>query len=318
MPRSDGRSSMDSEAAAFHRRIARMDEQLRRLQNHDFRPQLRGLSSSLPAPRQPLTRPGEDCSLPLPRRLLDSPGCRLSASWAASPVRNESPEQADSPLATRLADSDAFRAREQQLLSELAESQAALEKMASLVHDREEQIRRLAVSSPPEPRRDPTAEAIGGSSAEQTVRDRARVEVLRAELQERDLEVRMLRSSEKAAERRAAEQMRAARLELAETRRQQEILGLEIREAELHRQRAERAPLQLLLQPPADASPEEKRERLREAVQALKQLVQDLALEVPPEPREPKPEEIHRMPCIPEEESPVSVSPVSPVSPPCG
>ena len=57
---------------------------------------------------------------------------------------------------------------------------------------------------------------------EQCVRERAKCEVLRAELAERDVEIQRLRASERATEQRAAEELRCARLELAETRRQQE------------------------------------------------------------------------------------------------
>eukprot|EP00931_Biecheleriopsis_adriatica_P011396 TRINITY_DN11248_c0_g1_i2.p1 TRINITY_DN11248_c0_g1~~TRINITY_DN11248_c0_g1_i2.p1 ORF type:complete len:574 (+),score=134.43 TRINITY_DN11248_c0_g1_i2:46-1767(+) len=192
--------------------------------------------------------------------------------------------------------------REQELVAELRESRQALEKMASLLRERDAQLHHLSCRAAEleegkleatvarasktfmPASRSTSPDGARRRHAEQAVRDRARAEVLRAELAERDLEVQMLREAEASVEQRAAEELRAARVELAETRRQQEVLGLEIQEAELHQRRqwaasqnGERPPLLQLLGLPPGAPPEAKRERLREAVLALKEVVHELS-----------------------------------------
>ena len=254
--------------------------------------------------------------------------CSSSSQWL--------PEQTGQSLRMERElrpETDGRSKRELELQTELNDSRRALEKMAHMLHDRDEQLR-LAESrrpaatqaaEPPQnqraspalsPRRDaPSFQSP--QSAEQSVRERAKCEVLRTELAERDLEVARLRASERATERRAAEELRCARLELAETRRQQEILGLEIHEAELLRQRdVAGRPLMELLGFSAHAPPEAKRERLAEAVATLKQLVEELTA---PEPHAFGAEAISQSPCgkmpsIPEEDSPASCS-ASPCSP---
>ncbi|CAE8682369.1 unnamed protein product, partial [Polarella glacialis] len=271
------------EKEAFARKMARMDEQLRRLKEHDWRPaQLRGeglaatLQASAPSTsslrdrlpgtlgrqlRSPLTR-----SLDLPARATTpppslsatsppgvflwpktsslSPSRKTSSSSNCSPTgRREghvlpaSPRKSDAELSGLVAS-----ALEQQLRSELRACNESLQKMASLLSDRDEQLRSLELRvRSPEDAQQSVAIARNGLGSpdtarrqlEQAVRDRARVEVLRAELAERDLEVEMMRESERSVERRATEELRAAGLEILETRRQQEILGLEIQEAEL-------------------------------------------------------------------------------------
>ena len=147
--------------------------------------------------------------------------------------------------------------KEQELQTELNDSRRALEKMAHMLHDREEQLRlaesrkpaaqvgaespdakaaKPSASSPPESTQSAqntqgtqgtqsTQSTQSMQSIEQAVRERAKCEVLRAELAERDVEIQRLRASERATEKRAAEELRSARLELAETRRQQEPWG---------------------------------------------------------------------------------------------
>lgn len=355
MPLLKGRmvGGSQEETDVFNRRIARMDEQLRRLQSRDWRP------AKFRTAGKPLTRPGEsghqswdDVMSPLRPRMLGE----------ASPISNRSEQDGESPGSDRLphghdgatasagsagssevetsapseAQAAAFRLREQQLLSELVESRREVEKITELLHDREEQIRRLAVCSPPSDRRGTDRTDACCAATEQQ---------LRAELAERERQVAALQQSERLAERRAAQQLHEARLEMAETRRQQEILSLEMQEAEL--QRRERchaasamsgsgASLLQMMRLPPEAPAELKRAHLKEAVMALKQLVQELTLNELPEAsgaHSAQPRSVEQrqetclaqadsldttmstmgtMPCIPEEDSECSGSPCSP------
>lgn len=330
------------ETDVFNRRIARMEEQLRRLQSRDWRP------AKFRTAGKPLTRPGEshgqgwdDVMSPLRPRML--------GSSEASPISNRSEQDGESPGSDRLppdghdgatasagssevetsapseAQAAAFRLREQQLLSELVESRKEVEKITGLLHDREEQIRRLAMCSPPSERRGADRTDACCAATEQQ---------LRAEL----AEVAALQQSERLAERRAAQQLHEARVEMAETRRQQEILSLEMQEAELQRrERCSGASLLQMMRLPPEAPAELKRAHLKEAVMALKQLVQELTLNELPESSgahsaQPRSAVEHRqetcsaqvdsldttmstmgtMPCIPEEDSECSGSPCSP------
>lgn len=343
MPLLKGRmGGSQEEADVFNRRIARMDEQLRRLQSRDWRP------AKFRAAK-PLTRPGEsqgwdDVMSPLRPRMLGE----------ASPISNRSEQDGESPGSDRLpaapdagsagssevetsapseAQLAAFRLREEQLLSELLESRKEVEEITGLLHDREEQIRRLAVCSPPSDSRGADRTDACCAATEQQLRE---------ELAERERQVASLQQSERLAERRAAQQLHEARLEMAETRRQQEILSLEMQEAEL--QRRERchaaavsgsgASLLQMMRLPPEAPAELKRAHLKEAVMALKQLVQELTLNELPEPSgasaQPRSVEQRQetclaqadsldttmstmgtMPCIPEEDSECSGSPCS-------
>jgi len=291
----------------------------------------------------------------------------------ASPISNRSEQDGESPGSDRLphghdgatasagsagssevetsapseAQAAAFRLREQQLLSELVESRREVEKITELLHDREEQIRRLAVCSPPSDRRGTDRTDACCAATEQQ---------LRAELAERERQVAALQQTERLAERRAAQQLHEARLEMAETRRQQEILSLEMQEAELQRRErchaasamsGERchaasamsgsgASLLQMMRLPPEAPAELKRAHLKEAVMALKQLVQELTLNELPEAsgaHSAQPRSVEQrqetclaqadsldttmstmgtMPCIPEEDSECSGSPCSP------
>ena len=359
-------SSLVEEKDAFSKNMTRMSEQLRRLREHDWRPvQYRDTLATRtkpeePRPRSLLTRPGNS-SNDLGGRRLDvlsgSAAQELLKEWMSgtSSTHTACSSSAVSPPSTTHSCSSSSRwlpeqecmlrterdsqphddlrpsKKEMELQSELNDSRRALEKMANMLHDREEQLRlaearrsparsatgqKTSPASSPRPAQSPQS----SQSVEQSVRESAKCEVLRAELAERDLEVQRLRVSERATEKRATEELRCARLELAETRRQQEILGLEIHEAELLHQCREpptpsRRPLMELLGLSANAPPEAKRERLAEAVAALKQLVEELT--APPEQEVFEDRVFHsagKMPAIPEEDSPGSHS-TSPCSP---
>ncbi|CAE7836213.1 unnamed protein product [Symbiodinium sp. CCMP2592] len=337
---------------AFARNVARMTQQLLRYREHDWRPvQYRdALAATAPAR---LEEPEAEEPKPRSRMLVRRPGSlsaeerKVGASAPDPPVMSGaellqellkectlgkqqlcgagSPAPSRSSSSSRLpeqasSERHAESKKELELQTELNESRRALEKMAHMLHDREEQLRlaekRLppavpaaAAGSPP-PKLSPRMAAKESiEQIEQCVRERAKCEVLRAELAERDVEIQRLRASERATEQRAAEELRCARLELAETRRQQEILGLEIHEAELLRQRPR--PLMELLGLPPKATPEAKRERLGEAVATLKLLVEELTAADAPE-REACFEAFSGMPPIPEEDSQGSMSPCSP------
>eukprot|EP00434_Breviolum_minutum_P029525 symbB.v1.2.026106.t1/scaffold2578.1/size75865/7 len=266
-----GRSCLEEETEVFNRRIARMDEQLRRLQTRDWRPpKFRTKEGKQRNPSESGLRAwagSNFASISTPLRQ------RIPASEAASPISNRSEDESPSSRPSREASTEvdtsatseaqaAFLLREQQLLMELSESQGEVAKLANLVQDREEQIRRLAVCSPS----DRTARTEA-STAEQ---------LLRAELTEREREVEALRQAECTVERHAAQELRKAKVEMAETRRQQEILALEMQEAELQKRSDGASLLQMLRSPEAPA--ELKRAHLKEAVIALKQLVQELTL----------------------------------------
>ncbi|CAK9009245.1 unnamed protein product [Durusdinium trenchii] len=339
--KSVGVRCLEEETEIFNRRLARMDEQLRRLQNHDWRPKnFRAKHGKVPLVR------AEESHLELGASQVASP-LRSSApsSEASSSAPGLSPGEAGSSSQAVLSESsavttsasagaaalEAAQQREQQLRTELAAARQEVEQMSSLVQDREQQIRRLAVDSSPES--DQTRHHPDDTA-----------EMLRAELAEREREVATLRQAECLVERQAAAQLRQARVELAETRRQQEILGLEMQEAEIQRREAQSSAtsglsLLQMLRLPQEAPAEVKRAHLREAVVALKQLVQELssneepvhhgppcselrsALEPPhPPPAMVKVESVETticsMPSIPEEDSACSSSPCSPAADP--
>ncbi|CAE7528005.1 unnamed protein product [Symbiodinium sp. CCMP2456] len=358
---------------AFARNVARMTQQLLRYREHDWRPvQYRdALAATAPARLEEREEPDEP--KPRSRMLVRRPGSlsaeerKVVASTPDPPGMSGaellqallkectlgkqqlcgagSPAPSHSSSSSRLPEQEPVSRerhteskKELELQTELNESRRALEKMALMLHDREEQLRlaekrpavqaqatqatqasqaiQAAAGSPP-PKMSPRMAAKESiEQIEQCVRERAKCEVLRAELAERDVEIQRLRASERATEQRAAEELHCARLELAETRRQQEswlkaweILGLEIHEAELLRQRPR--PLLELLGLPPKATPEAKRERLAEAVATLKLLVEELTAAEAPE-REACFEAFSGMPPIPEEDSQGSMSPCSP------
>lgn len=320
-------SCLEEETEVFNRRIARMDEQLRRLQTRDWRPtKFRTKETSKqfnPSETGLRAWAGSNfasISTPLRQRIHGS---------EASPISNRSEDESPASRPSREASTEvdtsatseaqaAFLLREQQLLMELSESQGEVAKLANLVQDREEQIRRLAVCSPSER----TARTDASCTAEQ---------LLRAELTEREREVEALRQAESRVERHAAQELRQAKVEMAETRRQQEILALEMQEAELQKRSDGASLLQMLRSPEAPA--ELKRAHLKEAVIALKQLVQELtfneacASETPDRSRSEARQvlvatqvdsldttlsTVGTMPSIPEEDSECSGSPCSP------
>ena len=253
-----------------------MTQQLLRYREHDWRPvQYRdALAATAPARLEEHEEPDEP--KPRSRMLVRRPGSlsaeerKVGASTPDLPAMSGaellqallkectlgkqqlcgagSPAPSHSSSSSRLPEQEpASRERhteskkELELQTELNESRRALEKMALMLHDREEQLRlaekrpavqaqatqasqavQAAAGSPP-PKMSPRMAAKESiEQIEQCVRERAKCEVLRAELAERDVEIQRLRAAERATEQRAAEELRCARLELAETRRQQE------------------------------------------------------------------------------------------------
>ena len=260
---------------AFARNVARMTQQLLRYREHDWRPvQYRdALAATAPAR---LEEPEAEEPKPRSRMLVRRPGSlsaeerNVGASAPDPPAMSgaellqellkectlgkqqlcgaggPAPRRSSSSRLPEEAPSERHASKKQlELQTELNESRRALEKMAHMLHDREEQLRLAEKRSPPAAVQAQTTQAVQAVQAaaagspppkmsprmaakesieqiEQCVRERAKCEVLRAELAERDVEIQRLRASERATEQRAAEELRCARLELAETRRQQE------------------------------------------------------------------------------------------------